>query len=127
MKNFFSNLIKQGISEIDKVFDQIITQIMKPNMELEDLAKEYCKQFGDDIINEEKKKGLTYIGGTFKITYNNENSFLLSSEIYFQSKDKKIIKREIKSNNPQNSKYLTEKAVQELKNKKYIEYDIEEP
>ena len=124
-KNIIGDALKRISDEIGKFFNSIIDDVMEPNMELDVLAKN-CSEKLDKIILKQKAKGSSYIGGSFKISYKDEKSFILSFEMYFKNKEKKFFKQESKSE-PQTHKYLTEKAFEELKKKKEIEYEIDEP
>ena len=107
------------------VLDTFLNVVINPNMELDELAKIYSEKL-DGNIRDEQAKGLKYVGGTFKISYANEKYFNLSYELYFQDKNDEWIKKNAKSN-PQKTEYLNEKALSELRSKKEITYEIDEP
>ena len=113
-----------GASTAD-VIDTFLNVIIKPNMELDELAKIYSEKL-DSNIRDEQNKGLRYVGGTFKISYANERYFNLSYELYFQDKNDEWIKKDAKSK-PQKTDYLTDKSLAELRTKKEIAYEIDEP
>lgn len=107
------------------VIDTFLNVIISPNMELDELAKVYSDKL-DSNIRDEQAKGLDYVGGTFKISYVNEKYFTLSFELYFQDKNGEWIKKDAKSK-PQKTEYLNEKALKELRSKKEIAYELDEP
>lgn len=106
------------------VVDTFLSVIISKDMELDELADVYSKKL-DGIIRDQQTKGLSYVGGTFKISYYSENFFYLSFELYFQDKKGEWVKKSAKSK-PQNTKYLNEKALFELRGKKKIVYEIDE-
>ena len=107
------------------VIDTFLSVIISPNMELDELAEIYSKKL-DSIIRDEQAKNLSYVGGTFKISYADEKFFNLSFELYFQDRDGDYVKKGAKSK-PQSTEYLNEKALEELRGKKEIIYEIDEP
>ena len=94
-------------------------------MELDELAEVYSKKL-DSTIRDEQSKKLKYVGCSFKISYANEKYFNLSFELYFQNENDEWVKKDAKSN-PQKTEYLSEKALAELRAKKEIVYEIDEP
>ncbi len=107
------------------VVDTFLSVVIKPNMELDELAEVYSKKL-DSTIRDEQSKKLKYVGGSFKISYANEKYFNLSFELYFQNENDEWVKKDAKSN-PQKTEYLSEKALAELRAKKEIVYEIDEP
>ena len=107
------------------VVDTFLSVIISPNMELDELAKIYSEKL-DGIIRGEQAKGLKYVGGTFKISYAEENFFNLSFDLYFQDKNDDWVKKDAKSK-PQKAEYLNDKAFAELRAQKEIVYEIDEP
>lgn len=106
---------------IKKIFEILF----KHNMELEELIKKCSKKIDEKILIE-KEKGLKYLGGTVKIKYDENNlSVNVSFELYFQDKNKNFFQTDglIKYK----AEYLSEKAIKKLKNKEYIEFEIDEP
>lgn len=106
------------------VVDTFLSVIISKDMELDELADVYSKKL-DGIIRGQQTKGLSYGGGTFKISYYSEKYFYLSFELYFQDKKGEWVKKSAKSK-PQNTEYLNEKALSELRGKKKIVYEIDE-
>lgn len=107
------------------VLDTFLNVVINQNMELDELAKIYSEKL-DSNIRDEQAKGLKYVGGTFKISYANEKYFNLSYELYFQDENDEWVKKNAKSN-PQKTEYLSENALTELRTKKEIIYEIDEP
>ena len=106
------------------VVDTFLSVIISKDMELDELVAVYSKKL-DGIIIDQKRKGLSYVGGTFKISYYSENFFYLSFDIYFQDENDELVKKSSKSK-PQSTEYLTDKALSELRGKKEIIYEIDD-
>ena len=106
------------------VVDTFLSVIISKDMELDELVAVYSKKL-DGIIIDQKRKGLSYVGGTFKISYYSENFFYLSFDIYFQDENDELVKKSSKSK-PQSTEYLNDKALSELRGKKEIIYEIDD-
>lgn len=106
------------------VVDTFLSVIISKDMELDELADVYSKKL-DGIIRDQQTKGLSYVGGTFKISYYSENFFYLSFELYFQDENDELVKKSSKSK-PQSTEYLNDKALSELRGKKKMVYEIDE-
>lgn len=121
----FKSLFGAFGANTTNVVDTFLSVIIKTHMELDEIAKIYSEKL-DSIIRDEQSKDLNYVGGTFKISYANEKNFHLAFELYFQDKNEEFVKKESKSK-PQSTEYLSEKALTELRAKKEISYEIDEP
>ena len=106
------------------VVDTFLSVIISKDMELDELVAVYSKKL-DGIIIDQKRKGLSYVGGTFKISYYSENFFYLSFDIYFQDENDELVKKSSKSK-PQSTEYLNDKALSELRGNKEIIYEIDD-
>ena len=121
----FKSLFGAFGATTSNVVDTFLSVIISPNMELDELAKIYSAKL-DGIVRNEQAKGLTYVGGTFKIFYADENFFNLSFELYFQDENDEWVKKDAKSK-PQKTEYLNDNALAELRAQKEIVYEIDEP
>ena len=122
------NGMNVATAAVETVFNgiaSIFDVILKPNMELEEIAKVYGKRL-DELIIAEEKNSLTYVGGSFHISYVNEAAFETSYELYFQNKAKEWVKKEAKSK-PQKMSFLKEIARSELQNTKKVSFEIDAP
>lgn len=119
--NGASKVVETAVSGITSVFDVIL----KPNMDLVELAKIYNTRL-DEIILTEEKNGSSYAGGSFHIIYINEAAFETSYELYFQDKSKEWLKKEAKSK-PQKISFLKETARNELRQAKKVSFEIDAP
>ena len=106
------------------VVDTFLSVIISKDMELDELVAVYSKKL-DGIIIDQKRKGLSYVGGTFKISYYSENFFYLSFDLYFQDENNELVKKSSKSK-PQSTEYLNDKALSELRCNKEIIYEIDD-
>ena len=106
------------------VVDTFLSVIISKDMELDELVAVYSKKL-DGIIIDQKRKGLSYVGGTFKISYYSENFFYLSFDLYFQDENDELVKKSSKSK-PQSTEYLNDKALSELRGNKEIIYEIDD-
>lgn len=106
------------------VVDTFLRVILSTDMELDELAAVYSKKL-DGIIRAQQTKGLSYVGGTFKISYYSELYFYLSFELYFQDENDEWVKKNSTSE-PQSTEYLNDKALLELRGKREIVYEIDE-
>lgn len=121
----FKSLFGAFGATTSNVVDTFLSVIISQNMELDELAKIYSAKL-DGIIHNEQAKGLKYVGGTFKISYTDENFFNLSFELYFQDENDEWVKKDAKSK-PQKTEYLNDNALAELRVQKEIVYEIDEP
>lgn len=113
--------VETAVNTITSIFDVIL----KPNMELEEIAKIYGTRL-DEMIIAEEKNDLTYVGGSFNIRYINEAAFETSYELYFQDKEKEWVKKEAKSK-PQKTSFLKVNALAELRQAKKVSFEIDPP
>lgn len=119
--NGAAKAVETAIGGVVSVFDVIL----KPNMELTEIAKIYGTRL-DEMILSEEKKGLTYVGGSFNIIYVNVAAFETSYELYFQDKKKDWVKKEAKSK-PQKMSFLKPDAQTELLKAKKVSFEIDPP
>ena len=99
-----SNLFGAYGAIAEQVVEGFLGLVLKSNMSISDLSEVYSEKI-DDIIREELRKGLKYVGGVFAICYVNQAAFEMSYELYFQNAKKEWIKKEAKSSE-QKMEYL---------------------
>lgn len=102
---------------IDKMVD------WTARMDLDELADIYDNQLQRLIRRKEKNEALNYVGGEFVITYVTESVFSLRFTLYFQDQDKQWKKMDAKTS--RSMRYLKDRAVKELIEKKQIVYEVE--
>ena len=118
------NNLKNFMDFFETLFKQIAEKMTR--MDLDELAEYYEKKIDALIIKKDTDELLKYIGGEFTITYVTETVFSLKLALYFQDRKEEWVKIETPSM-ARDMKYLKERAVIELREKKKIIYDIEHP
>ena len=94
-------------------------------MDLDDITKLHTDKIDEVILRSEKNKDVTFVGGVFTITYVNEKTFSITVVLYYRDKHGDFI--EEKAVTPRSTKCLKPYAIDELRQKKKIEYSIDEP
>lgn len=112
--------------------EKVLTKLFKvikiplPRRDLAEIAQMYSKAVDTLILKVEQSKEYTYIGGEFTIIYLGKDNFKLNISLYFKDPANDWIK--VSSNSkPSELKYLTDAAIMELKEKKQVKFDIDEP
>ena len=121
----WSKIFGKNDSDDETVIESFLSVVIKRDMEIDELAKLYSAKL-DEIIRKEISNNLSYVGGTFNISYLDEKAFELSFELFFQDAEKDWVKKESKST-PQPISYLTENAVKELRAEKVISFEVDPP
>lgn len=121
----WSRLFGNDNSDAENVIESFLSVVIKRDMEIDELAKLYSAKL-DEIIRKEIGNNLSYVGGTFNLSYLDEKSFELSFELFFQDAEKDWVKKESKST-PQPISYLTDNAVKELRTEKVISFEVDQP
>lgn len=98
---------------------------MFTRMDLDELAKFYSNLTDKLILKKEAEENLKYVGGTFSIVYVTQETFSLKLELYFQDAEQEWVA--MKSTSAKPVKYLKERALKELFEKKKVSYDVEKP
>ena len=124
--NTFDRTILATKKAIDSVYD-FFSKIKNFHRELdiEGAASFYTQGIDNVILAEQKNKNILYVGGQLKLQYIDENIFLLKLDLYFQDAEKKWIQRSTQTTKA--LKYLTPQAVQELREKREISFEIDPP
>ena len=121
----WSRLFGNDNSDAENVIESFLSVVIKRDMEIDELAKLYSAKL-DEIIRKEIGNNLSYVGGTFNLSYLDEKSFELSFELFFQDAEKDWVKKESTST-PQPISYLTDNAVKELRTEKVISFEVDPP
>ena len=112
-----NNLVQTIIDFIGNLFNQPVS--------LDEFVNKFSDKT-DEIILGELQKGSRYGGGRFYVKSQNEDTFECSFELYFETKEKEYIKMEgDKKDIP--LRYLADTDRVELKQKKTIVFEIDEP
>lgn len=104
---------------IESAFNSL-TEILCPNMSLEEVAKKYSPKL-KNIISQYQDTGSKYQAGKFKIICLDETSFALNFELYFINSEEKWLKAENTSSALSSKTWLSPEAWLDLrKNKEKI-------
>lgn len=124
--NTFDRTILATKKAIDSVYD-FFSKIKNFHRELdiEGAASFYTQGIDNVILAEQKNKNILYVGGQLKLQYIDENIFLLKLDLYFQDAAEKWVQRSTQTTKA--LKYLTPQAVQELRGKREISFEIDPP
>ncbi len=129
-----SDLIKdKDIDELAEGVKKLVIELLRKLGEgrepltIDQTAQLFSKAADDLIINGIQKESLTYVSGKLKVMLSEKlDHYVISMQAYFQKKSGEWIVKSSQSNNlPLYS--LTPESQIELKEKKTIEFEIEEP
>ncbi len=114
---------KKAIDSIYDFFSKI--KNFQRELDIDEAASFYTQGIDDVILAEQKNKNILYVGGQLKLQYIDENIFLLKLDLYFQDAEEKWVQRSTQTTKA--LKYLTPQAVQELREKREISFEIDPP
>lgn len=109
-----------GIKSVFHAFLDIFTK-----MDLDEMAGLYSEKLDEQILKTCRETGWTYRGGQFIVTYVTKETFSIEVVLYYQ--DAQDEWREVKSITSRHMKWLKERAVQEIFEKKKVKYPIDLP
>ena len=121
-------------SEMVSAFDKFVNDVVgfvenlfkKPEVSLDEFASKSSKEI-DKIILKKMKEGNEFIAGRFKLMFLNDLNFCFSFDIYLKNPNDKDYMRINGSSKVISMERLQVDARAELKQKKEIAYEIEEP
>ena len=121
-------ILINDIEKIDVAIQKIITtlKLAFPKRDLEQITQMCSDKVDTLILSEEQRQQSKYIGGQFTISYINEVAFDLKIELYFKNTKNDWIQVKSKSQ-PRDMKYLTSRAISELRTKKSVVFEIDPP
>ncbi len=93
---------------------------------LDKLAKRYSLRVDEMILKAEKEEELHYVGGQLTIAFRSETGFTIAIDLYFQNQKKEWVRMQ-SSSGELNMRYLNAEAQQELRTKKKVAFEIDEP
>ncbi|MGP1407997.1 hypothetical protein [Selenomonas sp.] len=122
----FDRNILAAKKTIDSIYD-FFSKIkdFQRELDIDEAASFYTQGVDDVILVEQKNKNILYVGGQLKLQYIDENIFLLKLDLYFQDAEEKWVQRSTQTTKA--LKYLTPQAVQELREKREIAFEIDPP
>lgn len=102
-----------------------LRNLLQP-VSLDKLAKRYSLRVDEMILKAEKEENLHYVGGQLTISFQSETGFAIAIELYFQNQKKEWVRMQ-SSSGELNMRYLNEEARKELRMKKKVAFEIDEP
>mgnify|MGYP000061473840 FL=1 len=122
--NYENNQNKKSL-KVGIDFSKFFMSLFNTHLNLEDIANSFSDDI-DNIILNFKEKQLHYIGGIFSVQLEGKDTFLVKYDLYFQDANKELLNKTA-SSNPMDLEYLTDSAISELRKKKKVEFEINEP
>lgn len=114
----------------ENVFDQvklseILVNVFNTKMSFEDIANVFSKDIDQIIINN-KKNQLKYVGGIFSIYLYDDKNFRIGYQVYFKENSGKYLNKSAESDS-MSIDYLDNSSLKELIANKKVEFNIDEP
>lgn len=129
MFGLFNNSDKSK-NQPENVFNQvklseILVNVFNTKMSFEDIANVFSKDIDQIIINN-KKNQLKYVGGIFSIYLHDDKNFRIGYQVYFKENTGKYLNQSADSDS-MSIDYLDNSSLKELIANKKIEFNIDEP
>lgn len=114
----------------ENVFNQIklseiLVNVFNTKMSFEDIANVFSKDIDQIIINN-KKNQLKYVGGIFSIYLYDDKNFRIGYQVYFKENTGKYLNQSAESDS-MSIDYLDNSSLKELIANKKVEFNIDEP
>ncbi len=114
----------------ENVFNQvklseILVNVFNTKMSFEDIANVFSKDIDQIIINN-KKNQLKYVGGIFSIYLYDDKNFRIGYQVYFKENSGKYLNKSAESDS-MSIDYLDNSSLKELIANKKVEFNIDEP
>lgn len=94
---------------------------------IEDLPAHYIDKINRIILDEEKKQGSEYVGGSFKVNYVDDRNYYCSLELYFEKAGQEDPNLTSAQSKNFDLTKLTRSAQDELRRQRTIEFEIDPP
>ena len=118
-------ITKESIGMAVETIKDFFKDLLRPNMELEDIKQITFPRF-QKLIKDYEKKGLQYGGGKLYVKYDDDAHFQLEFEMYFRDEDERWHK--VANESEKRDIYLLEDSlIKTLKTLKVVEFQIETP
>ena len=104
---------------------EFMLRVVNSKISFDELNEFFSKDIDKIIINA-KKEGLKFIGGIFKIELKTEKFFRISFQLFFKNVEGKFLTKVAESDDML-LEYLTKESIEELKNNKIVEFEVDEP
>ena len=116
-------ITKESIGMAVETIKDFFKDLLRPNMELEDIKQITFPRF-QKLIKDYEKKGLQYGGGKLYVKYDDDAHFQLEFEMYFRDEDERWHK--VANESEKRDIYLLEDSlIKTLKTLKVVEFQIE--
>lgn len=125
--SFFGSNIK-SLEDIFFIAAEKIENFVDKNLrlELDDIVANSSDSLDQVILKQEKENQLSYIGGKFKILYQSEAYFRLAFELYFKNLNDEWV--QVTAGSPDlEARALKQEALEELRNKQEIVFEVDAP
>ncbi len=114
----------------ENVFNQIklseiLVNVFNTKMSFEDITNVFSKDIDQIIINN-KKNQLKYVGGIFSIYLYDDKNFRIGYQVYFKENSGKYLNKSAESDS-MSIDYLDNSSLKELIANKKVEFNIDEP
>ena len=118
-------ITKESIGMAVETIKDFFKDLLRPNMELEDIKQITFPRF-HKLIKEYEKKGLQYGGGKLYVKYNDDEHFKLEFEMYFRDEEERWHKVANESE-MRDIQLLEYSLIKTLKTLKVVEFQIDAP
>jgi len=118
-------ITKESLAMAVETVKDFFKDILRPNMELEDIKQITFPRF-HELIKTHEKSGQTYGGGKLYVKFIDDEHFKLEFEMYFRDEEERWHKVANESE-LRDIKLLEDSLIKTLKSLKTIEFSIEAP
>ena len=118
-------ITKESIGMAVETIKDFFKDLLRPNMELDDIKQITFPRF-QELIKKYAKKGYDYGGGKFYVKYVDEKSFKLEFEMYFRDEEERWHKIANESE-LRDIKLLEDGLIKTMTSLKVVEFPIEAP
>ena len=116
-------ITKESIGMAVETIKDFFKDLLRPNMELDDIKQITFPRF-QELIKKYEKKGYDYGGGKFYVKYVDEKSFKLEFEMYFRDEEERWHKIANESE-LRDIKLLEDGLIKTMASLKVVEFPIE--
>ena len=118
-------ITKESIAMAVETVKDFFKDLLRPNMELEDIKQITFPRF-HELIKKYEKDGCAYGGGKLYVKFIDDEHFQLAFEMYFRDEEERWHKVDNESE-LRDIKLLEESLIKTLKSLKTVEFAIETP
>ena len=118
-------ITKESVTVAVETVKDFFKDILRPNMELEDIKQITFPRF-HKLIKEYEKKGYDYGGGKFYVKFIDDEHFQLAFEMYFRDEEERWHKVDNESE-LRDITLLEDSLIKTMKSLKVVEFAIDAP